>query len=228
MRFFKIFFYINLCLQSCIAFADYFQCHPKINLKMQQYIIGYGSLMLEASKLQTDSFTHSNIPILLSGYERGWIIHGFMKTKATTFLGIREDLKDKILNAVMFRIDDSKQIMRLDEREKGYCRKLVDLKNIKMLLNKPMKLSGQLWVYIPRNKKIERPSREYPMSTYYIDIFIAGCIDIEKKYKLKGFAKQCLTSTRYWDRTYDPNIPNELKPLRFDRKKAHQFLIKNL
>ena len=66
------------------------------------------------------------------------------------------------------------------------------------------------------------------MSAYYIDIFIAGCLDLENKYDLKGFAKFCLTSTRYWDRNYDPNIPNELKPLKFGRKTAHQFLIKNL
>jgi hypothetical protein len=227
MRFLKIKLLLNVFLGFPLWCTAQNDCHPDVNFHLPQYIIGYGSLMLESSKQRTYQFKEKNIPIILSGYKRAWMIHGYMKSQATTFLGIKEDKLNSKLNAVVFKVDSLKQIESLDKRETGYCRKLVNPKKIRVLDIKS-RIDGQQWVYIPKDKLIDYPSSKFPISEYYVDIFIAGCLEIEKQYQLAGFTKQCISSTDLWTHDFDQKIPRKLIPLKFDRQIAHHFLINNL
>jgi hypothetical protein len=128
---------------------------------------------------------------------------------------------------VVFKVESLKQIESLDKREVGYCRKLVNPQQIRVLSGNT-KIVGQHWVYLPKHDFIDSPSTNFPISEYYVDIFIAGCLDLEKQYKLTGFAKQCISSTHLWVHDFDQRIPQELIPLKFDRQTAHDFLKNNL
>lgn len=51
-------------------------CHPQINPRLPQYIVGYGSLIDEQSKKTTDPKAYENIPVLIKGFKRSWCAHG--------------------------------------------------------------------------------------------------------------------------------------------------------
>lgn len=58
-----------LCFEST-AFAD--TCHPSINSSENNYIIGYGSLMNNASRSQTNPDVTLLLPIKVKGFIRDW------------------------------------------------------------------------------------------------------------------------------------------------------------
>ena len=69
--------------------------------------------------------------------------------------------------------------------------------NIHPLTSKKIS-AGQYWIYIPTTEYLIVPSETYPIVESYVDIFISGCLDIEKKYKLKDFAANCINTTADW------------------------------
>ena len=42
------------------------------------------------------------------------------------------------------------------------------------------------------------PAIDYPIVQSYVDMFIRGCIQVEEKYKINDFAKDCIQSTGQW------------------------------
>jgi hypothetical protein len=99
---------------------------------MQQYIIGYGSLLNSASKNRTYPNTSENIPIRVRGYNRIWNCKGVSSTLSTTFLGVKSS-PDGSFNGAMFSLDSgSKGLRKFDERESFYCRKEVPKSNIEV------------------------------------------------------------------------------------------------
>src|SRR3990167_1368649 len=108
-----------LMLNSMYSFA--FNCHPKINPNLPQYIIGYGSLMDEASKKRTDPLAEESVPVLIKGYKRSWAAHGNLPGVNATFLAV---FKNKIssFNAIIYKLNHPKNIQNYDKRESIYCR----------------------------------------------------------------------------------------------------------
>ena len=79
-------FLLSLHHFSCAAV-----CHPKIDLTLPQYIIGYGSLIDEQSKRRTDPTAQESFPALIKGYKRSWSVHGNLPGLNATFLSIIKD-----------------------------------------------------------------------------------------------------------------------------------------
>lgn len=48
------------------------------------------------------------------------------------------------------------------------------------------------------------PTPDFPIVQSYVDTFIRGCIQIEEKFKINNFAKDCIKSTGQWS-TYWEN-----------------------
>ena len=71
-------------IQAGPAGAD--DCHPPLDPSKRQYIVGYGSLMQSSSKRMTEPNAGSNLPILVTGFQRAWNTHGVYPT---TYLGVR-------------------------------------------------------------------------------------------------------------------------------------------
>lgn len=208
--------YLKMLLMGLMAQQIYASCHPSLDLKQSQYVIGYGSLMFDPSKRKSLDKCGPNQPIELSGYRRSWLVRGEFLGRPTTFLGVKPDTQAKI-NAVVFEVFHSQGMKRLDAREKGYCRYLVERQQIKFLHGHHPK-QAQYWIYVPQNKVSYFANQEHPMSLYYADIFLTGCQVLEQKFGLKDFTQQCFTTSDHW-----PLFANAYYPT--DRLSVNKHLV---
>lgn len=173
-------------------------CHPSIDHSLSQYLIGYGSLISEKSKRYTDPQAGYNIPVKLTGYERGWFLKGLPTGFSATFLGVRIK-KNVKMYAAAFGLTDPNKIKAFDERESGYCRFLVKEEAIQILTQDKLP-KGQYWIFVPQAEQVAEASEKYPITQNYVDLFVSGCIYLEKKYKLQGFAIGCVKTTTNWSK----------------------------
>lgn len=193
-------FNINIFAQidNSSAKATNQACYPALTSKLPQYIIGYGSLINAKSKLDTYTNTGDIIPVMIQGYQRGWFTKGLPIGFSTTFLGVIKNSNAK-LNAVIFKMNYNEGIGLYDEREKGYCRKEVLLKDIQMMNGQSVP-NGQYWIYVTRPEAIAKPSVKYPIVQSYVDIFLSGCLEVEKNDGLINFAHACIDTTTGWSK----------------------------
>lgn len=172
-------------------------CLPAPDTNLAQFIIGYGSLMEESSKRKASTQVGENYPIYLKGFTRGWIEPSTTRSGfGITFLGIQKEPRAKI-NAVYYKLDDSKAIYDYDKRESIYCRVKVSPKQIEPLSNNKLPV-GEYWTYLKEASENNRASTDKPLLQSYVDLFLSGCLELEEKYNLKHFAENCIKTTKYW------------------------------
>lgn len=190
-------------------------CHPSPNHQLAQYIIGYGSLMETKSKNQTDNTSAENKPVKVNHYQRGWLSEGSSVGLSTTYLGVIKN-SQAYFNGTIFRLATPNAIKNYDKREKYYCRVSVPTSLIQPLDHHPLP-KGQFWIYEIKPEFMAKPSEKYPIVESYVDIFLSGCLEIEKKFQLKDFAAECIKTTTNWsphwvnDRLY-PRRPFMFEP----------------
>ena len=189
-------------------------CSPQPDETQAQYVIGYGSLMQDSSRMRTAPHAGAARPVTVKGYQRGWFSRSQSHGLATTYLGVVADVTSS-LNAVMYHVD-AKELAAFDRRERGYCRVAVPPSAVKRLVGeKPS--SGQLWIYEVRPGEAAEADDDHPVAQSYVDIFLDGCIEQEERYHLSGFATQCVRTTYGWsanwvnDRVY-PRRPSAFQP----------------
>ncbi len=194
IRFLLIFIYLFFTV-ACLGE----NCHPPIDSAKVQYIIGYGSLMNTKSKTRTDNEVGQNLPVMVTGLQRGWYMNvcdlvpgGLM----TTFLGVIVK-PNSVMNAVVYHADNSSDVYQFDEREKGYCRYQIAPQKIKFLSQSRIN-HAQYWVYLTPKKMFKIATKSCPIVQSYIDLFLTGCLNLQVKYHLPGFAKTCITTTHAW------------------------------
>ena len=205
-----------LIFLSCANIALAFECHPTIDGDKNNYIVGYGSLMNNKSRHKTTPAAKEIYPILVKNYERVWGKRSSVK-KATYLVIVPK--KDQKFNAVYYKVD-SKEIENTDQREKKYCRYKLSHRDISKLGNYALK-KGTYWVYARQAKDIQKPTKSHPIIQSYVDIFISGCREVEKDFKLKGFTKQCIKTTHIWkDDKWQNDRDNPKRDLDIDIKKS--------
>src|SRR5262249_26632033 len=94
-------------------------CGEPVDTERPQYIIGYGSLMQDASRLRTSPRAGPAHPVELEGYRRGWFSRRAARP-GSTWLGAQSGPKGR-LNAVI-RQADAAEVDAADKRESLYCR----------------------------------------------------------------------------------------------------------
>lgn len=206
---------ILFLLLTVSAFAsDNCACHPLVNPHSQQFIIAYGSLIQNTSKNTTDPHSGSNKPVWVEHYQRGWFSKGLSNGFSTTYLGVIKS-KHARFNGTIFNLS-ANSLKKYDAREKYYCRVLVAPQDIHLLTGKQLQ-KGQFWIYELKPNLLAPPSASYPIIESYVDIFLAGCLEIEEKYHLRNFAAACVNTTSDWslnwvnDRIY-PRRPSMYQP----------------
>lgn len=76
---------------------------------------------------------------------------------------------------------------------------------------------GEAWIYVNTPEAFAVPSAQFPIVQSYVDIFLSGCLEQEERFKLPGFARECLATTGNWsahwvnDRIY-PRRPFGFQP----------------
>jgi cation transport regulator ChaC len=205
--------FIAICLllagpseqKSVPAPAPTGDCHPVPNAQSSQYIIGYGSLMQNASKSRTDPNTGESIPIIVHGFSRRWNAQGSSVGYSTTFLGVAVDPPSSF-NAIVYQLNSAdvpKTMKSYDDRESWYCRVKVDFSQIDFVKSgAATDANGEYWIYINKPEFTAKPNNDYPIVQSYVDIFISGCLEVEDKYGLTGFAASCIDSTADWDKSW--------------------------
>ena len=190
-------------------------CHPQINPTLPQYIVGYGSLINEQSKKRTDETAQDNFPVLLKGYKRTWGIYGDFPGVNATFLIVLEDPSSSF-NGVIYKLINPNKIQEYDKRESIYCRQAVSSDQLKQYAG-ILPNQKQIWIYSSRQKVIHPPSTQYPIVQSYVDLFIRGCIEMEEKFKIRHYARNCIITTGHWsshwvnDRIF-PRRPSLFEP----------------
>ena len=171
-------------------------CNAAPDPAQVQYIIGYGSLMQEESRKRTTPNANIAYPVKVNGYRRGWFTKGSGVGFSTTFLGVVQS-KEGALNAAIYLIDIT-EITTMDKREFSYCRLAVEPENYSLLKQDIPRSSGQAWIYVNKPETIATANRSYPIVQSYVDIFLSGCLELEQRFGLKDFARQCLATTSNW------------------------------
>lgn len=185
---------IFLLLLPQLSFAEV--CHPQINNHVPQYIIGYGSLIDEQSKKRTDPTAQESFPVVVKGYARSWSVYGTLPGLNATFLSVSED-RHASLNGIIYQLSKPDNIQQYDARERSYCRKELTSGEIN-LYSTTLPDQKQIWIYSSAQELDQYPADDYPIVQSYVDIFVRGCIQVEEKYKIKNFAKDCIQSTEHW------------------------------
>ncbi|MDO9102071.1 MAG: gamma-glutamylcyclotransferase family protein [Candidatus Nitrotoga sp.] len=171
-------------------------CNAAPDPAKAQYIIGYGSLMQDESRKRTTPNANTAYPVKVNGYQRGWFTKGSGIGFSTTFLGVVQS-KESALNAAIYLIDVT-EITTMDKREFSYCRLAVEPENYSLLKQNIPLSPGQTWIYVNKPDTIATANRRYPIVQSYVDIFLSGCLELEQRFELKDFAKQCLFTTSNW------------------------------
>lgn len=190
-------------------------CNAAPDPAKAQYIIGYGSLMQDESRKRTTPNANIAYPVKVNGYQRGWFTKGSGVGFSTTFLGVVQS-KESALNAAIYLIDVT-EITTMDKREFSYCRLAVEPENYSLLKQDIPLSPGQAWIYVNKPETIATANRNYPIVQSYVDIFLSGCLELEQRFELEDFAKQCLVTTSNWsiqwmnDRVY-PRRPFIYQP----------------
>lgn len=193
MKKITIFFLILLPFSS---FA--WDCHPEINPNLPQYIVGYGSLMDEASKKRTDPSAEESFPILIKGYKRIWAGHGNLPGVNATFLSVIKN-KSASFNGVAYKLTEPANIRSYDKRESFYCREQINPDSFEFLSQSAnFSTQKQVWMYTIASAENQLPNKNFPIVQSYVDIFLRGCIQIEDKFKITNFAKDCIETTDGW------------------------------
>ena len=105
-------------------------CHPAVAKDRPLYIVGYGSLMQEASKARTTRDAGKNMPVRVTGFERGWVMRGTIYSQ-TTYLGVVKD-KEAAMNAAIYSVTAA-EVAATDKRETNYCRAVVNPDDVELL-----------------------------------------------------------------------------------------------
>lgn len=203
-------------------------CNAAPDPAKTQYIIGYGSLMQDESRQRTIPNANISYPVQVNGYQRGWFTKGSGVGFSTTFLGVVQRT-ESTLNAAIYTIDAT-EINTMDKREFSYCRLAVEPENYSLLKQDIALPLGQTWIYVNKPDTIATANSRYPIVQSYVDIFLSGCMELEQRFELKDFTKQCLVTTNNWstqwvnDRIY-PRRPFIYQP---KARKIDQLLNEHL
>lgn len=191
-------------------------CYPDVDESKSQYIVGYGSLMQEASKKRSSPTSGPNRPVRVTGYQRVWNIKGDEIGFSTTFLGVEKD-ETAYMVAALYLDVNPEDIAGTDKREEFYCRDEVAPEALEVLDGAPLLSNAQIWIYFNREGVDDPPSPRWPVVQSYVDIFISGCMELEKKvvagkFSNSTFSEECILTTEGWSKYWVNDRPYPRRP----------------
>jgi hypothetical protein len=185
-------------------------CRPAPDASLPQHVLGYGSLMQDASRQRTTPRAGPAQPVEVSGYRRGWFLHGPSVGFSTTYLGAVA-APEGSFNAVVYAVD-VEELAATDRREGSYCRALVATNALRVLGSAPRRVDGQVWIYINDPATIAAPTPRFPIVQSYVDIFVSGCMEQEERFALPSFAARCIATTQGWSDHWVNDRPQPRRP----------------
>lgn len=157
-------------------------------IKPIKYLFAYGSLINSESRNYSISRRNGR-PARLIGYKRGWFLQD--PDEQVSGLGIIP-FPDSACNGVLFEINNE-DVSKLDTRElpHGYQRVCLDKAQL-ILLETGSAPETSFWAYLVSKAGI--PDSECPIIQSYLDVVIAGCLEIGQE-----FAEEFINTTFSWE-----------------------------
>ncbi|MGI9279643.1 MAG: hypothetical protein ACR2PX_08425 [Endozoicomonas sp.] len=171
-------------------------CFPKVDTGQPQYLVASGMMMLEAAREKKLNKAEVELPVWVSGYQRGWMARVVEKAPARTVLGVTPE-EGKLFNGLLLASSD-RQISSLDRNETRTCRTLIDVRQLKSMAGGHLPDKGQFWIYVVKPKSKSKPVSKYPIQQSDVDNFLTGCLEQSKAFSLPQFAEQCVDTTVGW------------------------------
>lgn len=170
------------------------------------FIFGYGSLINDKSRMQSNIELGNPIPVRISkkfGYRRCWNFQS--PTAKLTALGIEKTTPKNgaTINGIICSVK-KQQVNSLDEREQGYTRIKIP-KNMVETVNwiSLPKSNINIWIYIPNGKNgkpgidLYKANKYYPMLQTYIDVCLNGLLKYGKDFTME-FLETTFEWSKYW------------------------------
>ena len=163
----------------------------------KNYIVGYGSLMEDASRERTVKSARYAYPVIVEGFERGWFAQGGRGNFGITYLGAVAEPNAKIW-AVIYDVSES-DLAATDAREGLYVRAEVRRDQLRMFKGMSIADDAKIWIYLaPDPSSVRTPDAAHPIVQSYVDVFINGCLELQDRYQIADFAVHCLSTTTGW------------------------------
>jgi hypothetical protein len=162
-----------------------------------QYIFGYGSLIERGSRMGTWPSAEFASPVVVKGLARGWFDQTDVPSWSPTYLGGLAD-ESAECNGVVFPVSPA-AFDSYTQRETGYQLTKLDRSQITMLDGRSAPPDGDVWYFATTRPRF--PSDEHPIVQSYVDVCLAGCLEIEAMYPLAqqaNFAERFIKTTSHW------------------------------
>jgi len=187
---------------------------------LPQLMIGYGSLIDEASRRRTVPDAVEALPVTVHGYRRTWghRMDAVGYIGATTFLTAVPDAT-AALNGVAFEMPEER-LSALDLRERGYHRQRLEPGQSRMAVPPHDVLDADTWIYVRDPDELRPPDEQYPIIQSYVDVCMTGCIDIAQSHPnaCGDFARDFVDTTDGWSERW---VNDRLYPRRPQRDVPH-------
>lgn len=76
------------------------------------------------------------------------------------------------------------------------------------------------WIYVTKPESSKFPTEKYPIVQSYVDIFLGGCIQMERKYGLANYSDECVTQTVGWEYPWVNDRVHPRRPFTFQPNSA--------
>lgn len=175
---------------------------------VNNYVVGYGSLLSEQSRKQFSDLDCEAIPITLRGWQRAW--HTRSSHEKQTYVGAQQD-NEALLNGVLLEIGEISP--GLKKREQDYQFVEVDLCKIEFHLpydqqeNMTCKFKDNK-IWICQTLQSTPAEREFPIYQSYLDTCLIGCLET----KVDGFIHEFIRNTGLWHRHWINDRANPQYP----------------
>ena len=202
----------------------------------RDYIFGYGSLICQHSRSLTATQSRGGeavvvvaTPVLVRGLERVWSV----RAPAFCAMGVQFRPHAECVGVLVpVPVHSSEELARLDERELGYQRVLLDRNNV---VRVPFLLDDQddndhyyscekhnavfssgscsdgvinIWCYVQEEEWNSPPTAESPLVQSYIDTILRGCLDYNEEFAVSFIQKTAGWKTpHYVDDRHRPIYP---------------------
>lgn len=184
-----------LVLLPGLTFADA-KKFPHPHEIPKHFLIGYGSLVNEESRMRSLGRDIVVIPVRIStefGYRRTWNtrIAGMMTT-----LGLvkAEEGQGSTINGVLYAVKET-DLPIWDKRERSYNRIEVPWQYITSLCWAQLPKEGTAWIYVTKPEFQGTATLAEPVTQSYVDVVMEGFMDFSDE-----FAQEFIETTDNWPR----------------------------
>ncbi|UYM18440.1 hypothetical protein [Endozoicomonas euniceicola] len=201
-------------------------CFPVLDEKQPQYVVAYGQYMHEGLREQKIKKKYnSQLPVWISGYQRGWMTRIKDEGKYTT-LGVAPEA-GKLLNGILVEVRPG-IINTHDRTERRMCRTRLDRKSISSMTGQVIPSKGEFWIYTTKKASRLQPAGKFPILMSEVDEFLTGCIEQAEQFNLTNFPEQCIDTTDFWSKhwTNDRERPLTGRLVQVKRRKVDSLLSK--